>query len=105
MSRPSAVVLIDPRREIGRIDQRVYGQFIEHLGRVVYGGVFDPGSPMADDDGIRLDVLELACQLKPSVLRWPGGNFASGYHWRDGIGPIGDRPVRHDLSWDAIETN
>lgn len=96
---------IDPRRRLGCVDERIYGQFTEHVGRVVYGGVFEPGSVRADDDGYRLDVLELASGLRPTVLRWPGGNFASGYHWLDGVGQASERPTRHDLAWDAVESN
>jgi alpha-N-arabinofuranosidase len=101
----SAVVSVDRRRRLGSIDPRIYGQFVEHVGRVVYGGVFEPGSPFSDEAGYRLDVLDSARRLAPSVLRWPGGNFASGYHWRDGVGPANERPTRHDLAWDAIDTN
>lgn len=101
----AARVGIDRRRRLGRIDDGIYGQFLEQLGRAVYGGVFEPGSPLADPDGYRLDVLDAARELGPTVLRWPGGNFASGYHWRDGIGPSDDRPLRRDLAWNQLETN
>ena len=100
-----AQVLVDPRRLHGPIDERIYGQFIEHVGRAVYGGVWDPTSPRADADGYRTDVIDACRGLRPPVLRWPGGNFASGYHWRDGVGPVTDRPTRRDLAWDAVETN
>ncbi len=100
-----ATIIVDADRILGPIDPRIYGQFIEHIGRVIYGGVFEPGSPKADDAGYRLDVLEAARELQPTLLRWPGGNFASGYHWQDGVGPTESRPTRHDLAWDAIETN
>ena len=100
-----ARVGVDTRRVLGAIDPAVYGQFIEHVGRAIYGGVFEPGSPLADGDGYRVDAIDACRELKPSVLRWPGGNFASGYHWRDGIGPVADRPARHDLAWDALEPN
>ncbi len=105
MTAPTATVLVDPRRTTGVIDQRVYGQFLENMGRAIYGGVFEPGSPLADTDGFRSDVLEAARELAPPVLRWPGGNFASGYHWRDGIGPPEDRPARFDLAWSTLEPN
>ena len=101
----TAEVRIDPSRILGPINDEIYGQFIEHVGRAIYGGVFEPGSPHADDRGYRLDALAACRELRPSVLRWPGGNFASGYHWRDGVGPVEGRPVRHDLAWDARETN
>ena len=105
MATPTATVLVDPRRTTGLIDDRVYGQFLENLGRAIYGGVFETGSPLADADGYRTDVLAAARELAPPVLRWPGGNFASGYHWRDGIGPVEDRPNRFDLAWSTLESN
>ena len=104
MSR-AVTVQIDPRRRHGTIDPKIYGQFLEHIGRAIYGGVFEPGSPLSDEHGFRLDVLDACRELAPTVLRWPGGNFASGYHWRDGVGPVDERPKRHDLAWDAIESN
>jgi len=82
-----AVISIDVRRRIDEISPLIYGSFIEHLGRCIYGGVYDPGSPLADERGFRRDVIEAAKRLNVTVLRWPGGNFASGYHWMDGIGP------------------
>lgn len=100
-----ASVRVDTRRTRGRIDPKIYGQFLEQIGRAVYGGVFEPGSPLADEAGYRLDVLDACRQMAPSVLRWPGGNFASGYHWRDGIGPVDERPLRRDLAWNALEPN
>ncbi len=89
----------------GHVDKRILGGFMEHLGRCIYGGVFDEGSPLADERGFRKDVLEAVKRLHPPVLRWPGGNFVSGYHWTDGIGPRDRRPRRSDLSWHAEETN
>ena len=105
MATPTATVLVDPRRTTGVVDDRMYGQFLENMGRAIYGGVFEPGSPLADADGYRTDVLGAARELAPTVLRWPGGNFASGYHWRDGIGPTDDRPARFDLAWSTQEPN
>src|SRR5947209_15212427 len=96
-----AELRVDPARRRGPIDPAIYGQFIEHVGRAVYGGVFAPDSPGADADGFRADVVDAVAELRPTVLRWPGGNFASGYHWRDGVGPVVERPTRHDLAWDA----
>ncbi len=104
MSAP-ARVSVDRRRVLGRIDDRVYGQFLEQLGRAIYGGVYEPGSPLSDAEGYRVDVLDAARGLAPTVLRWPGGNFASGYHWRDGIGPREQRPLRRDLAWNQLESN
>ncbi len=100
-----AVVKIDLDRRLGSIDRKAYGMFIEHLGRCVYGGIYEPGSPLSDSNGFRKDVLETAKALHPPILRWPGGNFVSGYHWLDGVGPKDKRPVRPELAWNAIETN
>src|SRR5439155_15248674 len=80
-------------------------QFRRAPGRCIYGGIFEEGSPLADADGFRRDVMEAARGLGVTLLRWPGGNFASGYNWKDGIGPRDQRPVRRDHAWDAIESN
>ncbi|HEX2773904.1 MAG TPA: alpha-L-arabinofuranosidase, partial [Micromonosporaceae bacterium] len=101
----NALVTIDPAFAIGPVDRRLFGSFVEHMGRCVYGGVFEPGHPSADFRGLRRDVLELTRELGVSVVRYPGGNFVSGYRWEDGIGPVGDRPRRLDLAWKTIETN
>jgi alpha-N-arabinofuranosidase len=98
-------VLVDPSMVIGDIDPRVYGSFVEHMGRCVYDGIFDPDHPSADEAGFRRDVAELVRELGPTVLRYPGGNFVSGYHWEDGVGPREARPRRRDLAWRSIETN
>lgn len=98
-------VRVDPSRPIGAIAPEVYGGFIEHVGRCIYGGIYDEASPLSDDRGFRTDVLGALRALRLAVLRWPGGNFASGYHWEDGVGPKDRRPRRHDLAWDAVETN
>jgi len=100
-----ARVKLDLDRRLGRVDRKVYGMFIEHLGRCIYGGVYEPGSPLADENGFRRDVLEAARALGPPILRWPGGNFVSGYHWEDGIGPKERRPTRPELAWNTVETN
>jgi len=100
-----ATLRIDPARRIGPIDPNIYGQFIEHLGRCIYGGIFEPGSPLADASGFRTDVLEAVRKLRVPVLRWPGGNFVSGYHWQDGIGPAAERPARRDTAWRKFESN
>ncbi|HXM58223.1 MAG TPA: hypothetical protein VOB72_22680 [Candidatus Dormibacteraeota bacterium] len=83
-----ARIRIDLDRTVGAVDRRIFGAFIEHLGRCVYGGVYDPGSPRSDARGFRTDVLNAARRLRVPVLRWPGGNFVSGYHWSDGGGPV-----------------
>src|SRR5438552_17209128 len=100
-----AHVKIDTERAIGDIDPKSYGNFIEHLGRCIYGGVFEEGSPLSDANGFRRDVLDAVRPLRVPILRWPGGNFVSGYHWLDGVGPVADRPRRSDLAWFAEESN
>jgi len=90
---------------IAPIDPRIYGSFLEHLGRAIYGGIYEPGHPTADDMGFRGDVLSLVKQLGIPLIRYPGGNFVSGYCWEDGIGPRDQRPRRLDLAWSSIEPN
>jgi alpha-N-arabinofuranosidase len=90
---------------IGTLDRRIFGSFTEHLGRCVYGGVFDEGSPLAGSEGFRTDVLAAVRDLGVSNVRWPGGNFVSGYHWTDGIGPVDGRPRRPELAWHSEESN
>ena len=80
-------IAIDPGRVLGQIDRNVFGGFVEHLGRCIYGGLYEEGSPLSDERGFRTDVLSLLRDLRMGVLRWPGGNFVSNYHWQDGIGP------------------
>ncbi len=91
--------------KIGEIDKRLYGSFIEHLGRAVYGGIYEPGHPEADEDGFRKDVIELVKKLNVPIVRYPGGNFVSGYNWEDGVGPVEQRPKRLDLAWGTTEPN
>ena len=98
-------IKVDRERRIGKIDKNIYGHFIEHLGRCIYGGIYEEESPLSDEDGFRKDVLEAVKKIKCPILRWPGGNFASNYHWEDGIGPKDKRPVRFDLAWSKEETN
>jgi alpha-N-arabinofuranosidase len=100
-----AQVRIDPLRRLGAIDANIYGGFIEHLGRCIYGGIYEPGSPLSDKRGFRRDVLQAMRRLRVPVLRWPGGNFVSGYHWLDGVGPPEERPRRFDLAWRKEESN
>lgn len=90
---------------IGEIDARLYGSFIEHLGRAVYSGIYEPDHPSADAKGFRTDVLDLVRELDVPIVRYPGGNFVSAYNWEDGIGPREDRPVRLDLAWHTSESN
>lgn len=105
MSTGGARIKIDLERRVGKIDRNIYGNFIEHLGRCIYGGIYDEGSPLSDSDGFRKDVLEAARGLHIPLLRWPGGNFSSGYDWKDGIGPKDSRPRRWDTAWQAEESN
>ena len=102
---PQARIKIDTERAVGEMDPHLFGNFAEHLGRCIYGGIYDEESPLADADGFRKDVIDAVKGLNVSLLRWPGGNFASGYHWEDGIGPKEKRPVRRDDAWGALESN
>ncbi|OHV08796.1 alpha-N-arabinofuranosidase [Kushneria phosphatilytica] len=87
------------------IDGRLYSAFLEHMGRAIYGGIFEPGHPQADAQGFRQDVLAMVRELAPPLVRYPGGNFVSAYNWEDGIGPRKERPVRLDLAWHSRESN
>ena len=98
-------IQIDTNAVIGPIDERIYSSFIEHMGRAVYTGIYEPEHPSADTFGFRQDVMELIRPLNLSCIRYPGGNFLSGYDWRDGIGPKENRPVRPELAWFALEPN
>jgi alpha-N-arabinofuranosidase len=100
-----ASVIISRDRVVGETDPRLFGAFVEHVGRCVYGGLYEPGHPSADERGFRGDVLELVRELQPTVARYPGGNFVSGYNWEDGVGPAAQRPRRLDLAWLSTETN
>lgn len=101
----TAKIIADPDFTIGTVDPRLYGSFIEHLGRAVYGGIYEPGHPTADDMGFRRDVMDLVRELRVPIVRYPGGNFVSGYDWQDGVGPKAQRPRRLDLAWKTLETN
>ena len=100
-----ASIILDKDYRIGQIDPRIYGSFIEHLGRAVYGGIYEPGHPQADENGFRKDVLELVRRIGVPIVRYPGGNFVSGFHWEDSVGPKEARPKRLDLAWFTTETN
>lgn len=100
-----ADIILDKNYVIGQVDKRIYGSFIEHLGRAVYGGIYEPGSPFADEMGFRKDVIELVKELRVPLVRYPGGNFVSGYNWEDGVGPVEKRPKRTELAWGTVETN
>jgi alpha-N-arabinofuranosidase len=101
----SAHLTIDPHFVVGPINRRLFGSFVEHLGRCVYDGIYEPGHPDADEHGFRRDVIELVKELGVSTIRYPGGNFVSGYRWEDGIGDRTARPRRLDLAWHSLETN
>src|SRR5262249_25120768 len=103
--QPSARIKIDIERQSGAVDPHLFGNFSEHLGRMIYGGIYEEGSPLSDANGYRKDVMEVVKNLGVSILRWPGGNFSSGYNWTDGIGPKDQRPVRLDLAWNDLESN
>ena len=99
-----ASIILDKDFVIGSIDKRIYGSFIEHLGRAVYGGIYEPGHESADELGFRKDVIEFVKKLNVPIVRYPGGNFVSGFNWEDSVGPVKDRPKRLDLAWFTTET-
>ncbi len=98
-------MIVDRDYAIGTVDKRIYGSFIEHLGRAVYGGIYEPGHPLADEQGFRKDVIDLVRKLDVPIVRYPGGNFVSGFNWEDSVGPVSERPHRLDLAWFTTETN
>ena len=105
MPLQSTRVTVHPSFPVDDVDPRVFGGFLEHLGRAVYGGIHDPQHPSADEHGCRSDVLDTLTRMRMSTMRWPGGNFASAYHWRDGIGPKAERPVVREPAWKSAEPN
>ena len=100
-----AKIILDKDYRVSRVDERLFGSFIEHLGRAVYGGIYEPSHPLADDLGFRTDVIEAVKKLGVPIVRYPGGNFVSGFHWEDSVGPVASRPKRLDLAWFTTETN
>ncbi len=100
-----AKIILDKDFTVGKVDKRIFGSFIEHLGRAVYGGIYEPGHPTADENGFRQDVIDLVRQLGVPLVRYPGGNFVSGFNWEDSVGPREQRPKRLDLAWFTTETN
>lgn len=100
-----AKMIVDKDFKIAEVDKRVYGSFIEHLGRAVYNGIYQPGHPAADEEGFRKDVLELVRELDVPIIRYPGGNFVSNFYWEDSVGPKEARKPRLDLAWRTLETN
>ncbi len=104
MTQQSSIVL-DPAFTVGEVDRRLFGSFVEHMGRCVYTGIYEPTHFTADEHGFRGDVAELTREAGVSLVRYPGGNFVSGYRWEDGVGPVEDRPARIDLAWRSVESN
>ncbi|WP_212912055.1 alpha-N-arabinofuranosidase [Streptomyces sp. TS71-3] len=102
---PGTRFTLDPAFTVGEVDPRLFGSFVEHLGRCVYSGLFEPGHPAADAAGLRTDVLELIRELGVTTVRYPGGNYVSGHRWEDSVGPVEERPRRLDLAWHSTETN
>lgn len=105
LSNRTTEINIYPGTITGDISPNIYGQFIEHLGRAIYGGIFDEGSPLSDAQGFRKDVLEKVKQLNTPLMRYPGGTVTKIYHWKDGVGPVADRPVRKNLIWGGNDNN
>ncbi|HOM99111.1 MAG TPA: alpha-L-arabinofuranosidase C-terminal domain-containing protein, partial [Acidobacteriota bacterium] len=104
-TRGPAKVFIETARVRAEMDRRLLGSFIEHLGRAIYGGLYDPDSPFADEQGFRRDVSDLIKQMRVPIIRYPGGNFVSGYNWLDGVGPKDERPTVLERAWNSLETN
>ncbi|GAA1957762.1 alpha-N-arabinofuranosidase [Catenulispora subtropica] len=102
---PRAHIVLDKQAVIAPVRRRTFGSFVEHLGRCVYSGIYEPEHPTANEDGFRMDVVELVRELGSTTVRYPGGNFVSGFRWEDSIGPRERRPVRRDLAWHALESN
>ncbi|MHA7178932.1 arabinosylfuranosidase ArfA [Arthrobacter sp. MDB2-24] len=101
----NARLTLDPHFTVGPINRNIFGGFVEHLGRHVYDGIYEPGHATADDEGFRQDVIELVKEMGVSTIRYPGGNFVSGFRWEDSVGPREERPTRLDLAWHSTETN
>ncbi|TXN32464.1 alpha-N-arabinofuranosidase [Lacisediminihabitans profunda] len=102
---PTAHLTLDPSFTVGAVNRRLFGSFVEHLGRCVYDGIYEPGHATADENGFREDVLDLVRELGVSTIRYPGGNFVSGFRWEDSVGPRAERPKRLDLAWHSTESN
>ncbi|KAF2245336.1 glycoside hydrolase family 51 protein [Trematosphaeria pertusa] len=101
----SPSITIHPNHKIARVNNNIYGGFTEHMGRCIYGGIYDPGNSLSDENGFRKDVIEAMKELNVPVVRYPGGNFVATYHWLDGVGPKENRPKRPELAWLGIESN
>ena len=100
-----ASMIIDKAFKVSEVDPRIYGSFVEHLGRCVYDGIYQPGNPLSDEDGFRKDVIELVKELNVPIVRYPGGNFVSSFVWEDSVGPVEKRPGRLELAWRSLEKN
>jgi alpha-N-arabinofuranosidase len=101
----TSTLVLEPSFAVAPVNRRIFGAFVEHMGRCVYTGIYEPGHSSADDNGFRTDVLDLVRELGVTVVRYPGGNFVSGFRWEDSVGPTSERPVRLDAAWRSIETN
>ena len=101
----TAKMIIDKDFKVSKVDDRIYGSFIEHLGRAVYDGLYQPGNPLSDGEGFRTDVIDLVKELNVPIIRYPGGNFVSNFFWEDSVGPVDKRPGRRELAWRSLETN
>ena len=101
----AARVYVDSRRMIGALDRNLFGSFLENLGRAIYEGIYDPASKLSDGNGFRTDVMDAIRKLRVPIVRYPGGNFVSGYNWLDGVGPKPDRPKVLDKAWNTLQTN
>jgi alpha-N-arabinofuranosidase len=98
-------ISINPTHKLSAINPNIYGGFTEHMGRCIYGGIYDPGNHLSDSDGYRKDVIAAMKELQVPVVRYPGGNFVATYHWIDGVGPKEKRPKRPELAWIGVESN
>ena len=105
MEIKKASMTVDKDFAVGEIDKRIYGSFIEQLGRAVYDGIYCPGHPLADENGFRTDVIDLVKKLRVPIVRYPGGNFVSNFFWEDSVGPVAERPHRLELAWRSLEEN
>ena len=98
-------MIIDKAFKVSKVDERIYGSFIEHLGRAVYDGIYQPGNPLSDEEGFRTDVIDMVKELSVPIVRYPGGNFVSSFVWEDSVGPVDQRPARLELAWRSLEKN
>lgn len=103
-----ATISVYPSHKLSKINKNIYGGFTEHIGRCIYGGLYDPDNPNKDlieENGFRTDVIKALKELQVPVVRYPGGNFCATYHWLDGVGPRESRPRRPELAWLGVESN